>query len=164
MPRIFDNIEQQLLPALRDALGVSDRADFCVGYFNLRGWKSIDSIIESWPGGDGRQCRLLIGMQRLAQEELRQAYSLIPQGEEMSNQAVIRLKRRLAADFRAQLCLYRVPVMLDSGFADSGKMLQLQTHEAAGRSTFPSTGGRRPIPFPKTKAENSCLPHRGQRS
>jgi hypothetical protein len=24
MPRIFDNIEQQLLPALRDALGVED--------------------------------------------------------------------------------------------------------------------------------------------
>jgi hypothetical protein len=103
MPRIFDNIEQQLLSALRDALGVSERADFCVGYFNLRGWKTIDAIIEAWPGGNGQQCRLLIGMQRLAQEDLRQFYSLLPHGEEMSNQMVIRLKRRLAADFRAQL-------------------------------------------------------------
>jgi superfamily II DNA or RNA helicase len=103
MPRIFDNIEQQLLPALRDALGLSERADFCVGYFNLRGWKTIDALIDKWTGGEGQQCRLLIGMQRLAQEELRQAYSLLPQGEQMSNQAVIRLKRRLAADFRAQL-------------------------------------------------------------
>ena len=42
-------------------------------------------------------------MQRLAQDELRIAYSLLPQEDLISQQAVIRLKRRLAEEFRAQL-------------------------------------------------------------
>ena len=103
MPRIFDNIATDLLPALRETLEISQRSDFCVGYFNLRGWKAIDAQVEKWSGGKGAQCRLLVGMQRLAQDELRQAYSLFPSEDQVSNQTVIRLKRRLAEEFRAQL-------------------------------------------------------------
>lgn len=103
MPRIFDNIEQQLLPALQETLQVSNRADFCVGYFNLRGWKQIDSYVEKWPGGEGNCCRLLVGMQRLPEEELRASLSLLQTEESIDQATVVRLKTKLAHEFREQL-------------------------------------------------------------
>ena len=105
MPRIFDNIEKQLLPALRETLVLSQNADFCVGYFNLRGWKQIDTYIESWLGGKGHCCRILVGMQRLPQDELKDAISLLNKGSELDNQTALRLKRKLAEDFRRQLSI-----------------------------------------------------------
>jgi len=57
--RIFNNIEQDLLRDICDTLHVSDRADLCVGYFNLRGWKQLDSYMKNWSGGKENCCRLL---------------------------------------------------------------------------------------------------------
>src|SRR5882672_1579800 len=105
MPRIFDNIDKQLLPALCETLEVADRADFCVGYFNLRGWKQIDSFVERWPGGEGKCCRLLVGMQSSPDEELRAALSVIHHETGPDNQTVIRLRKKLAEKFREQLTL-----------------------------------------------------------
>src|SRR5690242_15390560 len=102
MPRIFDNIENKLLDALRDTLKISERADFCVGYFNLRGWRHIDQLMEAWQGGEQACCRLMIGMQEKPEDELRKVFSL--RSDQSIDQAtVVRLKKRVAQDFRAQL-------------------------------------------------------------
>ena len=103
MPRIFDNIEQHLLPTLSEAIGLSERADFCVGYFNLRGWRQLDGLVEKWPGGEGHCCRLLVGMQQTPHEQLRLAMSLLPGNEEIDQGAAMKGKRKLAQDFRDQL-------------------------------------------------------------
>lgn len=103
MPRIFDNIEQALLPALKDSLRVSARADFCVGYFNLRGWKLIDLLIDEWAGGSESCCRLLVGMQPAPEKELQQAFSLTDTNDGMDNSTAVRKRREIAQSFKDQL-------------------------------------------------------------
>ncbi len=105
MPRIFDNIDQRLLPALKETLELADHADFCVGYFNLRGWKAIASQIEAWRGGEGECCRLLVGMHQLPEEELRLAMRLDKRDDGIDNQTALRLKKDLAEKFREQLTI-----------------------------------------------------------
>jgi hypothetical protein len=103
MPRIFDNIHAHLLPALEDSLVVSERADFCVGYFNLRGWRHLSDHVNRWDGGDGHCCRLLVGMHVTPTDELRRTLRL-HQGEDgLDNQTAIREKRHIAEEFRQQL-------------------------------------------------------------
>ena len=104
MPQIFDNIDQQLLPALQQALELSERSDFCVGYFNLRGWKNLDSYIEKWSGGEGNCCRLLVGMHKHPEAELRALMGFEKEGR-IDNQTALRLKKQLAEQFREQLTI-----------------------------------------------------------
>src|SRR5688572_14928360 len=103
MPRIFDNINHTLLPALKQTLEVSYRADFCVGYFNLRGWRQIDDKIEAWTGGDNYCCRLLVGMHRRPEDELKAAFSFREDGAGMDNAQAVRIKKEEAEKFRQQL-------------------------------------------------------------
>jgi len=103
MPRIFDNIKTALLPALRETLEVTDRADFCVGYFNLRGWRHLAGYVDSWAGGEGQSCRLLVGMHVAPSDELRQALRTREDDDGLDNQTALREKRRIAEDFRSQL-------------------------------------------------------------
>ena len=112
MPKIYDNIENHLTHGLNDTLPLSQRSDFCVGYFNLRGWSEVADKIDKLPGlpiTEGtetihRYCRLLVGMQRLPVDLLKDAYNrdesyLLDQAE------VLKLKKRLATEFREQLTL-----------------------------------------------------------
>ena len=105
MPRILDNLspDATLLSTLRTTLELSHRADFCVGYFNLRGWKHVDQYVEPWTE-NGHQARILIGMQKLPHDELREALSVLDV-RAIDNQTALRLKQRLAEQFRDQLVI-----------------------------------------------------------
>lgn len=105
MPKIFDNIETPFLPTLEEMLGTAKSADFCVGYFNLRGWNRLGNIVENRFSGQGdSQCRLLVGMQALGEDEIRQAYSLIKE-DGLDNARAIQLRKKMAEEFRKQLTI-----------------------------------------------------------
>ena len=128
MPRIFDNLSPgaKLVSALQETLTVSSRADFCVGYFNLRGWGDLAPNIDLWEPEDG-PCRVLIGMQRPPDEELRDALSPRRGTPGMDNAAAHRLRVRLAEQLRSQLT-YGVPTN-----ADEAALQQLAEQLRAGR-------------------------------
>ncbi len=106
MPRIFDNLStgSSLLPALQETMGLSSRADFCVGYFNLRGWGGLAPYVDDWGAGDG-PCRVLIGMQRLPHDELRDALSLLDRPAGIDNNTANGLRVQLAKQLRQQLTI-----------------------------------------------------------
>ena len=106
MPRIFDNLSSntKLAPALQQTLSISSKADFCVGYFNLRGWGSLAPYVDNWSPKDG-PCRILIGMQRLPSQELREALTLRDRPPGMDNATAHRLRVHLAEQLRQQLTL-----------------------------------------------------------
>ena len=105
MPRIFDNIDQDLLSALRATLSISSRADFCVGYLNLRGWQSIDDLIQSWDPAAGQTCRVLVGMQRPPQDDIRELYRTAGEEGLIDNATAARLKSQFAAHLREQITI-----------------------------------------------------------
>jgi superfamily II DNA or RNA helicase len=105
VPRIFDNIDLALHPTLEASLASAHRADFCVGYFNLRGWRLIDEQIDAWAGTPENQCRVLVGMQRLPQDELRELLRIDSDGLGIDLQSANVLRRRIAEEFREQLVL-----------------------------------------------------------
>lgn len=118
MARIFDNIEEKFTEGLRDIVNESGvkRVDFCVGYFNLRGWDLIKDSIDKLPGGDVyeqdprgndvrvfRVCRLLIGMHRPDEELIRALYS--KKTTLTDSEYIQRSLRRIAEGFKRQLLL-----------------------------------------------------------
>ena len=127
MPRIFDNIEKALLPALQETLAVAERGDFCVGYFNLRGWRHLADHVDRWAGGEGQCGRLLVGMHVSPSDELRRALLARENDQGLDNQTAIREKRKIAGEFRNQLT-FGVPTN-----ADEAALRQLAGQLRAGK-------------------------------
>ncbi|HNR48241.1 MAG TPA: hypothetical protein PKN14_03250 [Bacteroidia bacterium] len=112
MPKIYDNIENHLTKGLNETLELSQRTDFCVGYFNLRGWKEVADKIDSLAGAtvvEGKDdvhriCRLLVGMQKMPIDILRDYFS--KDEDQIIDQAeAVKLKKRLAQEFKDQLTI-----------------------------------------------------------
>ncbi len=127
MPRIFDNIEKALLPALQETLAVAERGDFCVGYFSLRGWRHLAGHVDRWSGGTGQCCRLLVGMHVSPSGEARRALFARKDDPGLDNQTTIREKRHVAEEFRQQL-ISGVP-----SNADEAVLRQLASQLRAGK-------------------------------
>lgn len=154
MPNIYDNISQTFLPALQQALSMSYRADFCVGFFNLRGWQNLDEYIGQFTGGPGQCCRLLIGMQSLPQDDIKLALqselamgattsisdpfssanatplaktasSLVPPGM-VDKGTIIRLKNKILYQFREQLSLGMPSNVVEAKLRILARQLQSQ--------------------------------------
>lgn len=113
MAKIYDNLETKFTQGLQGIItnvGVT-RVDFCVGYFNLRGWDLIVNQIDQLPGDyiyekDDRvfrTCRLLIGMHRPDEDLIRQLYG--KGGELPDADYVLQCKLKIAHEFKRQLLL-----------------------------------------------------------
>ena len=117
MPTIYDNITTPFLEndqgdGLRDALKLAVRGDFCVGYFNLRGWRSIDDVVAAWPESGTAPCRLLVGMNGSPDDELRKMFASGSQPDRLDQGKAHQLKKQMAEQFRRQLT-YGTPTDAD---------------------------------------------------
>ncbi|MBK9746637.1 MAG: NgoFVII family restriction endonuclease [Chloroflexi bacterium] len=125
MPRIFDNISEQLQTALIQTLDTAQRADFCVGYFNLRGWRLLQPHIEDSSGDEAHRVRLLIGMHRSPQEDIRALFSLSGKDDDLiDNARLVRLKRQIVEEFRQQLMLGAPTNADEQGLRDLTRQLR----------------------------------------
>ncbi len=104
MPTIYDNIEQHLLDTLRVTLQDAQSADCCVGYFNLRGWGRLaDIVVAHFDGSDEHCVRVLVGMHRAPEEEMRLAQRAVRQDVLPGGPTAARLRRQVAESFQEQL-------------------------------------------------------------
>jgi len=113
MPRIYDNIENKLKEGLNKTLENAKRADFCIGYFNLRGWRQLyqqvdnlsgDYLPEEYDDDTKYHCRVLIGMQRQPVQILEDNFST-DERSALDNSKAIEFKKKLAKELREQLII-----------------------------------------------------------
>lgn len=113
MPAIFDNIENFLGEELTTNLHEAERADFCIGYFNLRGWSQLSNHVNKLNGdnSDIPECRILLGMYGDNEKKLEEFYSKKDR-DKIDNKEAVRKKKDLARNLRRQLT-YGIPTKWD---------------------------------------------------
>ena len=105
MPTIYDNLENDLADGLREALGEARRADFCAGYFNLRGWAAVCDQVQNLPGDGEKICRLIVGMPpRPEAYSVRQLHGGTSE-DPATNADALQRRRDAAEQFAKQLTL-----------------------------------------------------------
>lgn len=113
MPRIYDNIENKLKDGLNNTFEKATRADFCIGYFNLRGWSQLYNQVDKLPGdylpekfNDETKyyCRILIGMQKHPVQILEETFEEDEQNI-LDNAKTFEFKKELARELREQLVI-----------------------------------------------------------
>lgn len=127
MSGIYDNRDFPLLPELKHVLQQAYRADFCVGYFNLRGWRELEAEVEQFTSGAGHNCRLLVGMQKLPKDHLKSSRRIGKREPRMDIQQANQLQKLMAQEFREQLT-YGVPTA-----QDEASLKRLQSQLEAGK-------------------------------
>ena len=114
MAKIYDNIDVKFTEGLKGIItnvGVK-RVDFCVGFFNLRGWNLVVDQVDSLEGEFiyekderiFRTCRLLIGMHRPPEDIIRKFYTSVSNNL-IDAEEVRKCKRTIATEFRKQLTI-----------------------------------------------------------
>ena len=120
MADIYDNSpERKFVDGLKRNITSLEvkRVDFCIGYFNLRGWDQIADEVDTLQGEEvyeldedqqdvrkKRFCRLLIGMHRPDEELIRELYACRAP-EPLDREHMQRCKLKIAAEFQRQLML-----------------------------------------------------------
>ncbi|WP_041429246.1 helicase-related protein [Thermosynechococcus sp. NK55a] len=104
MPQIYDNTSQVLADGLRQFIGSAQSCAFCVGYLNLRGWDQLADLVDKLPGRtENAACRVLVGMHRPPEEEMKVLASLRRGDEIVDGPTLARLKRHMTESFKQQL-------------------------------------------------------------
>jgi superfamily II DNA or RNA helicase len=103
MPTIFDNVKLKLSDELRCVIDRADGTDFCVGYFNLRGWGQLGDLVDDFAGTENSCCRVLVGMYRPPEDEMREAYRAVREERPIDPPTLKRLVREASEGFKRQI-------------------------------------------------------------
>lgn len=112
MPKIYDNIDSKFSEGLLSHIATANRVDYCVGYFNLRGWKTVCENVTHLAGANvveneqsvTRYARLLVGMTKTHKEELLEEFAA-PGELTVDNDKANNYRKRLVKEFAEQLTI-----------------------------------------------------------